>query len=101
MTELIPESVILHILRTGIEYIADYIGVMGDGMVPNGGVVWPGPDHVSLVTWNLNNHQTTWGVLGAALEAVRECMSLNGYGGARFSINDGPHEVGAGALTFS
>ena len=53
-------------------------------------------ESVDLVVWNANNHQTTWGVLGAAVEALRECMRVNGWGVGRFGIWDGGIEVGGG-----
>ena len=47
---------------------------------------------------NANNHQTTWGVLGAAIEAIAGCMDQNGFGGGSFNIFDGGNEVGEGII---
>lgn len=59
---------------------------------------------------NADNHQTTWGVLGAAVSALRACMiaSESGSAGpgsalrwgyaAYFSILDGDNVVGVGMI---
>ena len=63
----------------------------GDAGVANG---------VELETWDSNNHQQTWGVLGAALEALDDYMRVRGgYGAAQFTILDGQNEVGVGRLS--
>lgn len=46
----------------------------------------------------MNNHQTTWGVLAAALEAVKYYMGVFGYGEVGFGIWDGENQVGEGHL---
>lgn len=51
-----------------------------------------------MMAYNSNQHQTTWGVMGSAIVALRDYMSKNGWGGATFHIYDGANEVGAGAL---
>ena len=62
---------------------------MGGGLVANG---------FGLLTWDSNNHQQTWGVLGAALEALEDYMRGAGYGQVLFTIVDGPNQVGEGML---
>ena len=48
---------------------------------------------------NVNNHQTTYGVVGAACVAVAELMGRNGVvGEGRFVIFDGGVEVGRGRV---
>lgn len=48
---------------------------------------------------NSNNHQTTWGVLRAALLALEDYMqSQDSWGTAEFTIFDGKNEVGKGTL---
>lgn len=49
---------------------------------------------------NTNNHQLTWGVLGAAIDALRDYMSqaVTGPGESWFSIFDGQNEVGMGTI---
>lgn len=51
-----------------------------------------------MKTWNSNNHQTTWGVMGATLGALREFMNEYGWGAARFTIFDGVKEIGEGIV---
>lgn len=52
-----------------------------------------------LHAWNENNHQMSWGVLGAAIQAVQDCMlNIEEWGTATFSIWDGETEVGFGVL---
>ena len=55
-------------------------------------------DGMDLNVWNANNHQTTWGLLGAAVAALRECMWVNGWGVGTFGIWDGGTQVGAGEI---
>ena len=57
-----------------------------------------GENGQSLVTWDMNNHQHTYGVLGAAVSALMDFMRERGVGEAVFSIFDGGNEVGAGLL---
>ena len=54
---------------------------------------------LALNVVNSNNHQTTWGVLGAALTALEDYMqSMDKWGTAEFTIFDGTNEVGKGTL---
>ncbi|MCJ1302716.1 hypothetical protein MMC08_005520 [Hypocenomyce scalaris] len=71
------------------------------GLIPHGsysasvGYVQTGGS-VELTVWNANNHQITWGVLSAAVEAMEAFMIQYGFGEATFSIYDGANEVGEG-----
>ena len=49
---------------------------------------------------NANNHQTTWGVLGAAVNALLGWVDGGAGGGAAayFEIWDGVNEVGVGQM---
>ena len=59
----------------------------------------PPPPGLQLHAWNENNHQMSWGVLGAAIQAVLDCMvNIREWGTASFSIWDGDTEVGFGVL---
>lgn len=53
---------------------------------------------LAFQAWNAGNHQTTWGVLRAAIGAVLDCMATSGYGGAHFHIYDGENLVGLGRV---
>lgn len=96
----------------------------GDGLVQTGAFTFPGAQPVpgsgatahstgagastsaaggqaplELHAWNENNHQMTWGVLGAAIQALQDCMEkIEEWGTASFSIWDGDNEVGYGVL---
>ena len=50
---------------------------------------------------NTNNHQLTWGVLGAAIDALGEYMhqAVTGPGEGWFSVFDGQNEVGMGTIS--
>ena len=69
----------------------------GDQPIPNGGFVASGYDLV-LWTRNANNHQQTYGVLGAALNALNNYMFTEQIGTCTFSIYDGENMVGTGGL---
>ena len=60
----------------------------------------PGLDAgLAIHVWNANNHQVSWGVLGAALEALWDFMGSGGrWGEVEFRILDGGVEVGVGVL---
>ena len=47
---------------------------------------------------NTGNHQLTWGVMGAAVEALTNFMVLYGFGPAVFLIYDGGNLVGRAML---
>ncbi|KAA6416284.1 MAG: hypothetical protein FRX48_01004 [Lasallia pustulata] len=53
---------------------------------------------LALHVWNANNHQITYGVLGAAVSALLDYMQQRGWGDCTFSIFDGPMQVGRGQL---
>lgn len=54
---------------------------------------------LALHVWNINNHQVTWGVLGAALVGLQDFMRAKAvWAEASFYVYDGGVEVGAGVL---
>lgn len=53
---------------------------------------------VGVNAWNADNHQLTWGVLGAALTALLDYMRIFGNGAITFNIFDGTHMVGHGTV---
>lgn len=73
----------------------------GDGVIPGGMFHKAGPDNIALRTMNSNNHQITYGVLGAAIAAVEAYMNNHYFGGASFTINDGMTEVAKGVIGFT
>ncbi|KAA6406477.1 MAG: hypothetical protein FRX48_09748 [Lasallia pustulata] len=117
-------SVIRHIAGPGIptlladaqSAIATHIRDFGDGLITGGFWEWSaGPGGLVLNAMNANNHQTTWGVLGAAVGALMDWIEkgavarggeVGGVGGgvgggpgaAYFEIWDGGIEVGVGQV---
>ena len=74
-----------------------------DGVIPmsqavNGVWQWSAHAGMTLRTWNANNHQMTYGVLGAGLLALMQWMGNGGFAAARFEIWDGGNMVGEGLL---
>ncbi|KAA6415500.1 MAG: hypothetical protein FRX48_00215 [Lasallia pustulata] len=76
-------------LRAASSSVAAFLSEIGDGVISMGGIAWPGVGGVGFRTWNANNHQTTWGVLAAAVGALQDYMRRFGFGAASFSIADG------------
>lgn len=71
----------------------------GDGLLPAGVFDYSGDGGLNVYTVNTNNHQQTYGVLGAAIEGLSHWMIMTGeYGAAHFVIFDGANEVGQGTL---
>lgn len=87
-------------LFTGVlHFLASRIEVLGDEVVPDGRFHWADDSGMELTTWNANNHQTTFGVVSAAVSALEDYMGATGnYGTVRFWIFDGGNEVGAGGI---
>lgn len=94
----IPGQAVVGLLHEAHEVVSSHLEIIGDGLLAGGHFVWiDGP--LSLEVFNANNHQTTWGVLGQALVALNDYMSVNHYvGAAQFSIFDGGTEVGIGTV---
>ena len=78
------------------------IQASGDGLVPsnNGAGLWQlARNGIVLSIANANNHQTTWGVLGAAILAIGDFMNQNHiFGAVTFNIFDGTTQVGQGSI---
>lgn len=100
MYDAVTGHAVRDLLGEAMSYIGYNIDYSGDGLIP-GIFNWLGDDELRLNVRNTNNHQTTWGVLRAALAALEEYMSHNVYGLASFTINDGAHEVGEGMIGVS
>ena len=71
-----------------------------DGIIGTQGFRWLGAQATTLVAQDANNHQLTWGVLGAALSAVKDFMNSNGeWGTVTFDIFDGDNQTGQGSIS--
>lgn len=89
---------ILSMLRDAIILIDNHLQQHGDGPIEDG--TFHFSDYgVSWLSINRNNHQQTWGVLAAAVEALTQYMMTHStYGSVSFGIYDGRNQVGEGTL---
>ena len=72
----------------------------GDGVIPHGGMYAQSPTGLlHLYLGNANNHQLTWGVAGAAVQAMWTFMQQAGAGTLGWQIWDGMNQVGMGGLS--
>ena len=98
MTGIAAEAAVLNILNAAANYMEESIRQYGDIVIPGGGVEYNSITGVSFSSSNSNNHQQTYGVLAAAIEALKDYMGRNYYGKATFYIFDGISEVGLGKV---
>ena len=98
ITQAVSEISIERALDTAAGYVAQYVNQIGDTVINKGSVEFYGGDGVFFKSWNVNNHQQTWGVLAAAIAALKDYMSQNYFGRASFNIFDGRNEVGEGTV---
>lgn len=98
MTGAAAETAVLNLLNVAAGYMEESIRQHGDLVIPGGGVSYDSITGVSFSTSNSNNHQQTYGVLAAAIEALKDYMGRNYYGKATFYIYDGFSEVGQGKI---
>ena len=67
--------------------------IRGDGVIP-GGIFSFSFDGLAWKSVNANNHQQTWGVLGAAINALEDFMvKKKTFGTVAFEIWDGGNQV--------
>ena len=89
-------------LHGALQIIADTMDVFGDGLmeVHSGGEIFRWlQGGIAVTVQNANNHQTTWGVLRAAISGVGDCMFANAAEWAvSFRIVDGGNIVGTGTI---
>lgn len=71
-------SAVKAVLETAHTAIASRIENIGDGPVASGVFHVGGAENTELYMRNANNHQQTWGVLGAAIGALQDYMNQNG-----------------------
>lgn len=125
VTHAIVGNALHNILSTAFNRIISHVLDHGDGLLDHGGFSWteanavasqpsggtdagasssggtsgnPPPNELAVHVWNTNNHQITYGVLGAVLTSMIEFMQVHGWGAAFFEIWDGPNLVGFGIL---
>ncbi|KAA6414144.1 MAG: hypothetical protein FRX48_02506 [Lasallia pustulata] len=96
----------LHVLYDAGTGVNQHLAAHQDGPITGGAMNFEQDDMILYVE-NANNHQVTWGVLGATVETlqdyVRDALLLCGFGWAAisFAIYDGLHQVGRGYLKHS
>ena len=96
----IASKVILNLLDDAYTNVMGHISFHGDSVIADAKFFWAGENGVNLNTFNTNNHQQTWRVLGAALFALGDFMFKLGTeaGACYFTIIDGNNEVGKGTV---
>lgn len=95
-------GMIMGLLQSSFGIIESMIDLRGDGPVETGHFTCnnfaPGI-YLQLAVQNANNHQITYGVLKASIDALHDYMWEFGYGlVTAMTIYDGPNEVGTGTL---
>ena len=90
-------TVIRELLDEAYSYVQGTISLLGDGLVPGWGMNWA-RHGFSVRAKNANNHQITMGVLGAAIDALRDYVVKEGGGTLTFDIYDGENQVGIGSI---
>lgn len=89
---------LLSMLRDAVVSINDHIRQNGDGPI-QGGFFNYMEYEASWSSFNANNHQQTWGVVGASIVALAQYMiEKNTYGPATFRIMEGANQVGHGTI---
>ena len=87
------------LLTAGLNIIMYEMEQSQDGPISGGSFTrFSTASGLALQAWNANNHQVTYGVLGAALSALADYMNLGGWGSCTFSIWDGGNQVGLGQV---
>jgi len=94
-----PANAVSDLLDQAISYVQNQ-AALHDRIIGTAGYRRLGAQALTLLAGDANHHQLTWGVLGAALQAVKEYMSQSGnsFGTAYFSIFDGDNQTGKGSI---
>ncbi|MCJ1301924.1 hypothetical protein MMC08_004725 [Hypocenomyce scalaris] len=97
-TSLYPAGPISQMLNTAMEFVTNAVNTSGDRNIP-GGFFQVRYANLLLRVQNANNHQVTYGVLGAALIALGDWMQEQGkWGALTFEVWDGDNQVGSGGI---
>lgn len=95
-----------NLIDNSITNIKNHINSVGDGVIGKpygqliGSSLYPTQIYLELTASDANNHNLTYGVLGAALEAVKDYMSLPSVhlGLVKFKIYDGENQTGEASI---
>lgn len=94
----IAGNAIVNMINAVALQVHAHISNIGDGPISGGNFGWNGDNGLILNAWSANNHQTTYGVLGAAIKALASYFEAHEYGRATFLIYDGENQVGEGII---
>ncbi|KAA6413311.1 MAG: hypothetical protein FRX48_03055 [Lasallia pustulata] len=97
-TSMLAERAFREALGMAAIQINAVIRLRGDGVIPSGRYEYDWGGLASFQTWNANNHQQTYGVVGAAISALRDFMGKYEYCAVDFEVWDGGIQVGEGRL---
>lgn len=94
-----PQSVIGNLLDGAHNWIINWLSNHADGVIQSQ-FRQLGAQATTLTADSANNHGLTYGVLGAALDAIKDfMMNNNAWGTATFDIFDGENQTGRGSIT--
>lgn len=103
---LLTQSGALHlsevaaILASAWVRVYTHLTTTGDGLLP--GEFSEEFHNVVMRVWNVNNHQTTWGVLNVTILALKDFLNVKkGMGAVVFKIFDGNIQVGQGQIYYA
>ena len=93
-----PGSAVINLINAAFTTVMHHLQQAGDGLIPNGLFTMEGANSLELYVANANNHQQTYGVLAAALWALKNYMNRFGAGKVTFSVYDGANQVAEGSI---
>lgn len=106
----IPGQIVIGLLEDLMTDITEHLALHQDSNIPGGSFEWHGFQNLAFQILNANNHQVTWGVLGAAVTGLRDYFLSSPSAPGRlsegnpvgyavyFSVKDGENVVGMGSL---
>lgn len=92
------QTTVQNLLSSAYGHVQGLLAHDGDGNIEHGLFDWQGNEGFTLQVWNTNNHKTTYGVLGVAIQALQRWVNSNDYMKVDFDIYDGANKVGRGRL---
>lgn len=95
----IAAGAVTNLLNWAYDSIINHIHAVGDGLVQTGSYRLVN-EGLELWMQNTNNHQQTWGVMGAALSAMAGFQMTGSLGprAVNFQVYDGRFLVGVGHI---
>lgn len=92
-------NAVMPMVQRAVTFLSGHLRAQGDSRVSGGTFYWEGTNGLSILAWNADNHQITYGVLRSALMVLEDYMvKVTGPGTAEFTIWDGYRQVGQGVL---